>query len=377
MAIKTIKLNNFKTFKDVEIDLNYLNILAGSNSVGKSSIIQALLLHKQNDRELLFTNTAPTGKGLVPRFQVNGSFVNLGDESDLLCASSDDDFYKITVTTNESFSELKYCKETGWELLFPEEVGNDDPKNVYDLLLNLDKLKHISSNRIAPAITYELSKAHVEEGSLGSNGEYTAHYLSLNKHMDLPIPQLVHENSVTTYLLENVSNWLAEISDNIYVNAKVINEAQKAAITYEYSHGITKTDGIIPLNVGFGITHVLPIITQLLIAEKGDILILENPEAQLHPKAQVKIANLIALAAQNGVQIVLETHSDHILNAIRVATKNSLIDADKTNVYFFERPENQLEVVKHDIKIFPDGSLDKFPKGMFDEWDNQLDNLLW
>ncbi|HBB9962456.1 TPA: DUF3696 domain-containing protein [Vibrio parahaemolyticus] len=380
MALKKIRLENFKSFEDVELPLSNLNILAGGNSVGKSSVIQALLLYKQNDRELLYTETAPSGRGIVKRFQTNGDDVRVGDEDDLLYSGAEDDSYKITLCSNVFTSELTYCKNVGWEIFFPKEVGIDDraqATDIYDLVYHLSTIRHISSNRIGPAITYELSKLDIENNSLGNNGEYTAHYLSVNNHKELPIKKLAHEKSVTNYLLENVSHWMAEISENIYVNAKVINEAQKAAITYEYSHGFIKTSEIVPLNVGYGITHVLPIITQLLIAKPNDILILENPEAQLHPKAQAKVAKLIALAAANNVQIILETHSDHILNGIRVATKQGLLSSDQTNLFFFKRETGHLDVAKTQVKILEDGSLDNWPEGMFDEWDNQLDQLLW
>ncbi|WP_440888422.1 AAA family ATPase [Vibrio sp. WZ-1] len=380
MALRRIKLEKFKSFEGVELPLSNLNILAGGNSVGKSSVIQALLLYKQNHRELLYTNTIPSGRGKIKRFQTNGNDIKVGDEGDLLYSGAEDDTYKISLSSRVFSSELTFCNEKGWEIFFPNEVGVNDREratDIYDLVLHLEKIRHISSNRIGPAITYELSKLDIENNSLGNNGEYTAHYLSVNNYKELPIKKLVHEKSVTNYLLENVSNWMAEISENIYVNAKVINEAQKAAITYEYSHGFIKTSEIIPLNVGYGITHVLPIITQLLIAEPNDILILENPEAQLHPKAQAKVAKLIALAAANGVQIILETHSDHILNGIRVATKKRLISSEQTNLFFFKREPGHLEVAKTQVKILEDGSLDNWPEGMFDEWDNQLDQLLW
>lgn len=74
-------------------------------------------------------------------------------------------------------------------------------------------------------------------------------------------------------------------------------------------------------NVGFGISYVLPIVLALVKAKKGELIILENPEAHLHPRGQRKMGELIARAAQGGVQVIVETHSDHILNGIRFVCK--------------------------------------------------------
>lgn len=83
------------------------------------------------------------------------------------------------------------------------------------------------------------------------------------------------------------------------------------------------------LNMGFGVSYSLPIIVALLSAREGDILVLENPEAHLHPRGQRKIGELVALAAANGVQIFMETHSDHVLNGIRLSVRNKKISSDK------------------------------------------------
>jgi predicted ATPase len=97
----------------------------------------------------------------------------------------------------------------------------------------------------------------------------------------------------------------------------------------------------------------------------------------LHPAGQAKIAEMYAIAANNGVQIIVETHSDHFLNGVRVATKNKVIAPDKSQIYFFEKQKDSLDAVLRPINIDKDGKLSDWPKSFFDEWDNQLDKLLW
>lgn len=77
------------------------------------------------------------------------------------------------------------------------------------------------------------------------------------------------------------------------------------------------------------------------------------------------------------MQIIIETHSDHFLNGIRVATKKQILKPEESQIYFFEKKENELETIAHDLKIDKEGRIDNWPKGFFDEWDNKLDELLW
>ncbi len=93
--------------------------------------------------------------------------------------------------------------------------------------------------------------------------------------------------------------------------------------------------------MGFGLTYVLPVITAILGAHRGDLLLIENPEAHLHPAAQCAVVRLCALAAQNGIQLLIETHSDHFLNGVRVAVKQSEIAPEETSILFFDREEVQ------------------------------------
>ncbi len=117
----------------------------------------------------------------------------------------------------------------------------------------------------------------------------------------------------------------------------------------------------------------------LLTAEAGDLLIIENPEAHLHPKGQSKLAELMCLAAQAGVQIFCETHSDHIVNGVRVGivNKQQPIDLDKVNILYFHKNEiqshSQIEFIKLDqyAKI----EHNENTKGFFDQLQNDLKKI--
>ena len=151
-----------------------------------------------------------------------------------------------------------------------------------------------------------------------------------------------------------------------------------AKLTYKFETSEGYTEEFNPINSGFGLTYALPVVTAVLAAKPGDLLIIENPESHLHPAGQVMIGKLCALAAENGIQIILESHSDHILNSIRVAVKKKILAPQHAAIYFFERDINAKEHKVDVIQPFIDenGRLDKKPAGFSDEWAKQLDELI-
>lgn len=365
MKIEKVQIKNFKSLRDIEIKLRALTLITGINSSGKSSFIQALLLLKQNEDRFFSLR----GNKLV---NINDKYVSLGNKKDLLYENAFKENIEISIYGNDLNHSLIFEHETlRIELtqLLPEEV--EKTFNIF-----YDDFQYITTDRIAPNISYKLSDEHISQNIIGIQGEYTAHYLAHNSHKKLEIEALRHEKAITNQLLENVSLWLGEISNGIAVNAKLYNELQQVNLTYSYVYGKNKTNDYSPLNVGFGLTYSLPIIVAILKAKTGDLLIIENPESHLHPAGQSKIARLCVIAAANGVQIIVESHSDHFLNAIRVATKQHLLEPKDSVVYYFSKISDSMETKVEEININAGGSIDAYPKGFFDQFDNDLDVLI-
>lgn len=107
---------------------------------------------------------------------------------------------------------------------------------------------------------------------------------------------------------------------------------------------------------------------------------IENPEAHLHPKAQSKLAELMALAAQNGVQILIETHSDHIVNGTLVAVRKSEtlqgIAPDKVKIHYFLRSDSQHTTSVINLPVLEGGQIKNPPAGFFDQIETDLETLM-
>lgn len=399
--IKNVTIKNFKILKDVSLELDNLTLITGVNSSGKSTFIQSLLLLKQN-QELLqrISNNILLGeaskksisritddlnlrnkvldnlnKDLNNAINLNGSFTKLGTKKDFFNQTVYGEDIEIEIETTHFGKRLYICNNENLSV----NIQSTEQMPI-ESLINLfsEEFQYINTDRVQPNNTYTLSEEEIRKNLIGINGEYTAHYLDENRHKTLNIKELKHKNAQTEQLLENVSLWLNEISNGIEVLVKKYPDIQEVSLSYKYAFGDDITNEFKPINVGFGITYVLPIIVAILKAKPDDLLIIENPESHLHPAGQSKIAELCAVASANGVQIIVETHSDHFLNGVRVAIKKGKLKPKDSRVYFFEKEDKTMSTKVHKLEIDKDGRINTdWPKGFFDEWDNKLNELIW
>ncbi|MCU7837032.1 MAG: DUF3696 domain-containing protein [gamma proteobacterium symbiont of Taylorina sp.] len=394
MSIEQVNIHNFKCLKDIAVKLSKLTLITGVNSSGKSSFIQALLLLKQNrdnfetyisyhslmeEAKLLNIEMNARIDEMIKKtspFVTDGEFVTLGNVKNLLYQEAFEELIQIELTNSKEQSfKLNLDTNSCFNLKQVNAGGSsDDEMMISEILNNLD---YIRTDRSTPSVTYPLSNKHIQNNSIGLNGEYATHYLAENRHKILAIEKLKHPGTTTCQLLENVSAWLGEISHGIDISVTMHEQLQMASLSYQYVYGEQTTGQYTPLNVGFGITYVLPIIVAILKSRAGDLLIIENPESHLHPAGQSKIAELCAIASSSGVQIIIETHSDHFLNGVRLAIKNGLLEPDESQIYYFKKQVDSLETIAHPLSIDKQGRIDEWPKGFFDEWDNKLNELLW
>jgi predicted ATPase len=379
--IKHIKVKNFKALKLAELELSNLNLFAGLNGIGKSSFLQVLLLLRQSYLQNLLQNN---------ELGLNGNLVNIGLNRDAYAQYGEEKtIYFELETVDGQKAQWIFGAEAMDSLHDAEEVLTCVGHNVSDDFFNLSLFKegfqYLSAERVSPQSSFETSAYEViKRKQLGNNGEFAIHYLALNKDEPLLIPELKHQTATEDTLLKNVEAWLKEISPGISLKTQLYPDMDKVQLVFQYDAGRLNviTNEFRPTNVGFGITYILSVIVAILSAKKGDILLLENPEAHLHPRGQSRIGHLMALAAGQGVQFFIETHSDHVLNGIRVAAKKDseyhVIDADNVRIFFFHREEGQEYHATSILtpKLDDNGKIDKWPEGFFDEWNRLLFELI-
>ena len=375
--IEEVSLVNFKAFKGVALPLGALTLLSGLNGSGKSTVLQALALVRQSwDAGFLSAGD----------LLLNGDLIELGTGADVLNHDFGEPYVEVGISLSQGIGNGLIWRapiETAADVLscnaLPGGIGHPNDHGEMQIFNLLDfGFQFLRADRITPSVTFPKSNHAVRHRQfLGPKGEYTAHYLLEFGGEKISNLGLTHPSEPDAHsLLAQVNAWLQEFSPGVRVEAHSVPMTDFVRLAFSYrGQGVSYGAPLRPTNVGFGLTHALPVITACLGAKSGSLIIIENPEAQLHPKGQVAIGRLLAMTAAGGVQVIVESHSDHVLNGIRLAVKGGTLEANHTKLHFFHRtPGDQSRFESPSLTA--EGRLTNWPSGFFDQWEKSLDQLL-
>lgn len=374
--LESLTLNNFKAFKHQEILLRPLTLLSGLNGMGKSSLLQSLLLLRQSYQQRILATAG--GTGLV----LNGDLVELGTGRDVLFDNAEEDAIHFMLKSNghDQAALWRFAYDGQADVLryLPD---SEVPNCIYECNLFTDHFHYLEAERVGPRTSFDMADFVVREHQqLGTKGQYTAHFLDHYRDRNV-LQELHHPHSKSRTLLAQVTAWMREISPGavIQVESFVDMDLVRLAFGFERSDTAGDVRYYRSTNVGFGLTYTLPILVALLSSSTDALILLENPEAHLHPRGQSQVGELIARAANAGIQVIIETHSDHILNGIRVAVRRGLAKPEDVAIHFFQYPVDDSESRGVEIvspQVDRDGRLDLWPDNFFDEYNKNLRNLL-
>lgn len=380
--INRITLINFKAFRRLELPLGPLTLLTGLNSSGKSSVLQALGLLRQSYEAQMLLRTRRAGGGLL----LNGDLVTLGTAQDVL----HEDFGPVEELPAVSEPLVGFVVEedgeqrtwaAAYDIRHPDRDVMPLAEGSVRAHLAEQPFQYLHADRITPAVTYPRShQIAVARGFLGVRGEHTVNYLRHHTDQDVPmeVPDgpLRHSGATSPQLLDQTIAWMQELCPGVNIETDPIEGTDSVRLSYGFggTAGINATRRRRPTNVGFGLTYALPVVVACLTATPESLILLENPEAHLHPKGQSRMAALLSAAAATGAQLIVETHSDHVLNGVRIAVKQGVLQPRDTVVHYFSGNGAGAGVVTP--RIDKDGMLEQWPEGFFDEWENSLDQLL-
>lgn len=365
--LKSLRLQNFKCFEDQQIPLSSLTLLAGINGMGKSSVMQSLLLIRQSILQKMLP-----GKGLL----LNGPSVSLGTAKDVFFENAQDDKLGIEVLGADFDANWDFSYGDPFADVMP--VVTEPNWDVEQISLASREFHFLTAERLGPRNIHESSSYQVDEQhDLGFDGRYAIAFLE-KYGKDKVAPELQHAKAVDDTAISNVVAWLGEIAPGVLIRIQPFLELRNLTLRFGFEKGRKQTSPYTAKNVGFGLSYVLPVLVALIATPRDSIVLIENPEAHLHPRAQTAMGRLISLASQAGVQVIVETHSDHLLNGIRLSAKSGEIVSDSVTLCYFSRTEGNTGL-KHFVqhpKLEQNGRIQNWPLGFFDEWENSLDALL-
>lgn len=351
--LNKLSLKSFKSFANLNIPLKKMTVLTGLNSSGKSSVLQAIRMVNLSRRNL------------SPYIIGHGNFSEL----------------KSKLTSPHKNINISMAGENKDYLSLSLNNG------LIKLRTNVEKIcfDYISADRHGPCVTLPIMGPEIDDITVGEKGEFTADYYT--KFESVIIPEVLrHTNSSGNTLKHQINFWMSEISPGVDIFFKVDEE-------HDISH--LDVNGFRATNTGFGISYSLPIVlTALVMASQppldnfkyskirswhscsNKILIIENPEAHLHPKGQTALGYLLTLASSCGLQIITETHSDHFIDGVRLAVKkmNNETFANSCIIHYFTK-EKDKNTRNEEISIKQDGKLTSWPVGFFDQSNINLSKL--
>ncbi len=369
--LNQITIEGFKCIDKETLTLKPLTILTGRNSTGKSSVIQAVLLLAKNAMHCntfsLEKITAPYSNARDVRNKfTNSLFTHIAlptpdhpdiDTLKLAIGKNQTNPFEGGFDCSDSFS--KRMENGQYNPAAPPITLVYEPNNP----TNESELFYLSANRTGPTDITSTSSIKV-----GTEGEYLLS--SFERLKREPVHDyLVHFPDSNSFGFQ-VSQWLSYITDT-----KTELKTEKLSNDIKVTLSTDGLEDISPLNVGAGLSYVAKVIILCLMAKKDDLILIENPEIHLHPKAQAQLGVFLAFIASQGIQLIVETHCEHLINKIRHQVYQEELDADHVAIHYkksLRKPFEQLSLDSNGHYINQNGERIGFPTGFFDGTLNEL-----
>lgn len=373
--LNTLHIESFKCFERLDLPMRPLTLLSGVNSGGKSTVIQAIVLLSQT------LNRREGGNSLI----LAGPDLALGNAADVLNHLSARRKFALGASTNEQCLKWTFVAEDrhalsveldgieadGKSIKVPDQLRWLLPIEMADassIAQTLRRASWITAERTGPRELLPLPDPHGRL-QVGPRGEYAAGLLHWRGQDS--VRESLRLANVPPTLFHQVRARVQSFFPGCDIQVEPIPKTNKVSLQFRTNE---RFEFQRPQNVGFGVTQLFPIIVATLAAEENSLVIVENPEVHLHPKAQQEIGLLLGTVAASGVQVLLETHSDHVLNGVRLAVKRNILQPEDAAFHFFD--PNDVDFTPQSPSINTDGRLDCWPNGFFDQFDHALSELL-
>lgn len=428
--IKNIHIQNFKSLKDTgKLEIKPLTILVGANNSGKTSILQALMLIKQSlesqsyydpiilhgkylnlgsFEEMIFNQEFQENKlKIAIEFRGGASRINqkrriydrrlyfsppisidfsvgfdekrnqiILEKSDILLKGrreikysirrKKDNSYELYARTKNGKKSIKFRKKGlpikffDFSIFSSRRMGVEKfelieyLKRVSSLFENeFKKIKYIGPLRVYPERIYQQSEE--EPIDVGLRGEKT---------IDVLWNQFFKKRGQD--IIGKINNWFESINMNIKIDIRSIEKRGGYLIIDVIN---TETNLSVNLSdVGFGISQILPVLVLAIYSPYESIVLMEQPEIHLHPKLQSDLGDFLSeVATMQGKTVIVETHSEHLINRIKrnIADPNNDISEKDVIIYYLTLEKGVTQIQKLELNEF--GQAKEWPSGFFEE----------
>ena len=367
-----LDLRLFKCFEVLRLPLAPLTLLSGPNSSGKSSVVQALVLLHQTMREHEWST----------RLALNGAGVHLGTVVDVVDEVHGRTGFEIGVAADNAACHWVFDgdrREMSMQVIRVSVDGcaTEQPSKLRHLLppiaegrvvtlaARLRGLTYITAERVGPQEAYPIEDPY-DADLVGAKGEHAVSVLHWGR--DEPVLPLLALPGAPRTRLRQVEARMRTLFPGCGVDLQQVPQTNAVTLGLRTSDD---TGFHRPVHTGFGLTQILPIVVAALSEAEGNIMLIENPEVHLHPAGQALMGEFLADVARAGVQVIVETHSDHVLNGIRRSVKVGRLTPEQVVVHFFRLRSDEGAQV-HSPILDAAGNIDVWPEGFFDQFDKDM-----
>jgi energy-coupling factor transporter ATP-binding protein EcfA2 len=345
-VIGSLALKNLKCFDELSLDLAPLTVLTGFNAAGKSTSLQTLLLLCQSlraedwNRELRL-NGALVSLG-TPRDILNPNFTEKGLSLGIGTTGADLS-WNFGVVESESRRALEASSldvrfaGSGWFGLGPEKLAGLVPKDpeprITAAVRELERLVFLSALRQVETDVFPIPENLGESpGDVGCVGQFAAWWVHQEGDSPIQLERSLPSAAQSRTLRAQLNAWTGEIFPGAEINALPVPRTN--LVRLEIRTGAT-SEYRRPANVGYGVSYAFPLLVAGLPGASDRPVIVDSPEAHLHPRGQSRIGAFLAQMAASGSQFLIETHSDHVLSGVRLAVRSGMIKPEQVALYFF------------------------------------------
>lgn len=427
--LRRIGLTNFKCWKKLEIELAPITLLFGANSSGKTSVLQSLLMLKQTARGVDPGQHIDFGGG-------NRDYVDLGSYRDVVSEHNENKRIGMQLSWNTNTTiffisdKLEKNERRLKSIAYDVSWGIDEHIYIFKLRYDVESVESPSEwveVRRADTDNYFLTSSFAETNDepekvdapkkcyvlpwTASFGPGKEHFVSLVNvsgeferiidriHPIGPLrrqperyysrtggkPETIEPDGANTiqaliasaregrYLLDHTTRILQDMDLVEAFDVKPIDENQRL---YEATATVGGVSSSL-VDVGFGVSQVLPVVALLFSAPPGSIVLLEQPELHLHPNAQSQLADLLLHVAETrNLQLIVESHSEHVLRRLqaRIAEGQSkFANPNNIKMYFCEPGEGGSTISEVELDRF--GQIANWPEKFLGDISGELHTI--
>jgi predicted ATPase len=393
------------------IDLDGLTILSGANSSGKSSFMQPFLLLKQTEE----TNF-DTGAILL-----DGANARISDSTEALSRvqGRKSKTFSLKVADGERSSAITFKRDPDAGLVADhvELIDKEMPNGLrISSGMKHSEIESRLPEKKNPFRSFFENKKHTAQWKIirnkcfldiqyGQEGENSSPFkfgLSPAAVIQKFVQNLIHvpglrgnperayriadsgtvfPGSFESYVASIISKWksdpkqheklallvsdLTELGLASAIDTNRLNDTRLEVRVSRHS-GSSAMDSVNIADVGFGVSQALPVLVALLAAKRQQVVYIEQPELHLHPRAQHRLAKILARAITGDIRVVIETHSSILLRGIQTLVANGTLDRGRIALYWFRQDSKSGGSVVSQAKLDAQGAFGDWPAD-FDE----------